>query len=227
MALSLSKTGLNRDSAFNFSCSRCLACCRFKKIQLNPYEIARMADNRGISTSEFIARYTTTGGTILRSNQDGSCVFLNIEGCSVHSDRPLVCRLYPLGRQVDSLGVEIFSQIEFEETCKGVFHENGTIEQYLAEQGAAPFMRAADLYLDLLWRLLDLLNEQRLEPSQAETILETVEAVAADSAGEHDLSWLDMDRAVAEYCRLSGIPVPKGIEEKMGIHIKAVREWAA
>lgn len=227
MAIPLRETGLNRDSTFGFSCSRCLACCRFKKIQLNPYEIARMAGNRGISTTEFIGRFTTTGGTVLQSKEDGACVFLDAEGCGVHPDRPLVCRLYPLGRYVQYLGVETFSRMEPEEGCRGTSHEKSTIEAYLEEQGAGPFMHAADQYLNLLWLLLDMLKEQALEPSHSDTILDTVRLVADGGGGGQDLSWIDMDRALADYCGLSGLPVPEGIGEKMAMHIKAVREWAA
>lgn len=226
MAIPLCKTKLNRHSVFGYSCSCCLLCCRFKTIQLNPYEIARLAGNRGISTTEFIARYTTTGGTILESKQDGTCIFLDTEGCCVHFDRPLVCRLYPLGRHVDFLGVENFSQMESEEGCQGIFHKNGTIEQYLEAQGARPFLHAADRYLDLLWHLLEVIKEQALEPSQCDTLLNTVRAVANSPAGDHDLSWIDMDRALADYCRLSGSSLPESLEKKMVMHIKAVRTWA-
>ncbi|MEA5113143.1 MAG: YkgJ family cysteine cluster protein [Geobacteraceae bacterium] len=227
MSTSLCKTNMNRQSSFGFSCCRCIACCRFKKIQLNPYEIARLARNRGISTTEFIARYTTNSGTILKFGNDGTCIFLNAEGCSVHPDRPLVCRLYPLGRHVHYPTEETFSLIETDEGCKGVFHGNGAIELYLEEQGAGPFMHAADLYLDLLWQLLEMLQDRELEPCQSETVIDTVRAVADTGAGGHDLSRIDMDRAVADYCRQSGIPVPKDLEKKMVMHIKAVREWAA
>lgn len=164
---------------------------------------------------------------MLQSKPDGTCIFLNTEGCGVHSDRPLVCRLYPLGRHVNFLGVETFSQMESEQGCKGGFHESGTVLQYLEEQGAAPFMHAADLYLDLLWQLLEILKERDAEVSQSEVILNTLRAVTENDTGGHDLSWIDMDVAVADYCRSYGVPVPAGIEEKMAMHIKAVREWAA
>jgi len=226
MQNSSSKTALHRQSAFGFSCSRCLACCRYKKIQLNPYEVARLAANQGLSTTEFIARYTITGGTVLRFNQEGTCVFLNDRGCAVHPDRPLVCRLYPLGRYVDFLGVETFAQIEPEPGCKGIGRGDSSIERYLEEQDAAPFMRAADRYLDLLWLLLELLKEQEVGPAQAETVLSTVRAVT-EYGGEQDAFWIDMDRALADYCTFSGIPVPVELDKKMTLHIKAVREWAA
>lgn len=218
---------LDRHSVFGYSCSRCLSCCRFKIIQLNPYEILRLAGNRGISTTEFIARHTTAGGTILQSKPDGTCIFLGNEGCEVHPDRPLVCRLYPLGRHVHFLGVETFSQMESEEGCQGVFHESGTIEQYLKEQDAAPFMQAADLYLDLLWHLLDGLSDATLAPSESATLLNTVQVVSSGQGDGYDLSWIDMDQTLAEYCTRNGMAVPADPNEKIKTHIKAVRTWAA
>lgn len=228
MSIPLCRTELNRHASFGFSCNRCLSCCRFKKIQLNPYEIARLADNRGLSTTAFIARHTTTGGTVLQSKPDGTCIFLDAHGCAVHPDRPLVCRLYPLGRHVDFLGVETFAQMELEPECAGIVHQNGAIERYLEEQDAAPFMYAADRYLDLLWLLLEMLKEQASEPAQSETVQAAMRAINdGDDVREGAVSWIDMDRTVADYCRQCGIPVPESREETMAVHIKAVRKWAA
>jgi len=227
MAIPVIKTGLDRRSTFGYTCNRCLACCHFKRIQLNPYEIARLARNHGVSTTAFIDRYTTTGGTVLRFRKDGACVFLNDRGCSVHPDRPLVCRLYPLQRHVRFSGVECFSQIECEPGCQGLFHENGTIAQYLEEQKAEPFMHAADLYLNLLQRLLETLKGQQLDPAQSKTMLKAVQKVSQNQEGGHDLSWIDMDRAVTYYCSQSRLPFPVDVEAKMALHIKAVQEWAA
>lgn len=223
----LRTTDLNRQSPFGFSCQRCLTCCRCKKIQLNPYEIARLADNRGMAIAEFIARYTTTGGTVLRFTGEGACVFLDAQGCAVHPDRPLVCRLYPLGRYVDYLGVETFACIEPDKGCRGTLSDNGTIVHYLEEQEAAPFMHAADRYLDLLWHLLEMVKERQREPAHAASIDATVRAVAAGAGATATAPWIDMDQAVAEYCRRTGIPVPEERDKKMMLHIKAVRKWAA
>lgn len=227
MSLPVHKGGLNRQSPFGYSCGRCLACCRFKKIQLNPYEIARLARNRGLTTTAFIARHTTTGGTVLRFDEAGACVFLDDRGCAVHPDRPLVCRLYPLGRHVPLSGAEYFNQMACEPGCRGRFHENGTIEAYLEEQGAGPFLHAADLYLELLWRLLERLQEESLAASQAENLIETVRRVSDRPEGGHDLAWIDMDRAIADYCRQSGRSVPGALEARMALHLEAVRSWAA
>ena len=55
----------------------------------------------GLDTTQFLARYTEAGGTVLRTREeDRGCVFLGPRGCTVHPDRPLACRLYPLARWV-------------------------------------------------------------------------------------------------------------------------------
>jgi len=87
-------------------------------------------------------------------------------------------------------------------------------------------MHAADRYLDLLWHLMEKLKEQELAPSQSEAVLAAVHAVAGGADGP-EAAWVDMDRAVAGYCSRLNLPVPEEINEKMAMHIKAVREWAA
>lgn len=221
-------TDLHRESPFGFTCHRCLGCCRFKKIQLNPYEVARLASHLALSTTAFIAHYTT-GGNVLRFDDQGTCVFLSDDGCTVHPDRPLVCRLYPLGRYVDFLGMETFAQLRLEDGCQGQLHNHNTITQYLKEQGALPFMHAADRYLDLLLHLVEHLRDQELAPDQATAVLDAVRMdpeTGAEATGQH--AWIvDLDRTVTDYCRRTGMPVPDDIENRMKLHIKAVRQWAA
>ena len=147
-------------------CSQCLLCCRHKKIQVNPYEVTRLAANRGLSTAEFINRYTHDSGTILNWEEDGACVFLDSKGCGVHPDRPLVCHLYPVGRHVLPSGEETFSEIEPDKGCKGVYSNDGMIAAYLESQGARLFMEAADKYLDLFWRLYQILQEETAQPEK-------------------------------------------------------------
>jgi uncharacterized protein len=226
MTLSVFKHGLNRNSAFGFSCGRCIGCCRNKKIQLNPYEIARMASHLGISTTDFIKQYTVSG-TVLKNREDDTCIFLETNGCSIHPDRPLVCRLYPLGRHIRHPWVESFSQFEPEPGCKGTFNQGGTIETYLDAQGAFPFMRAADLYLELLCFLLETLNDKPFSQDQSDTVKETVHNITKGNASEDDLMWIDMDRTINDFCGRSGTAIPTTLDERMAIHITAVRKWAA
>src|SRR5262245_23039972 len=137
----------SRSAPFGYVCRRCSRCCQDKQIQVNPYEVARLARAKGQSTSAFRADWTIDGrGTTLRWTEDGACVFLGPHGCEVHGDRPLVCRLYPLGRHVRSDGGEYFTTLEGHPQSAGQFTGDGTIAEYLSAQGAQPFMDAADAY---------------------------------------------------------------------------------
>jgi uncharacterized protein len=228
MGIQLRRTLLAAETPFAFSCSQCSSCCRDKKIQVNPYEIARLARNRNMSTSSFAEHYTDGPGTLLNWREDGTCVFLEPGGCSVHPDRPLVCRLYPLGRHVLNSGAEHFSEIEPDPECTGVYLENGTITDYLESQGARPFMHAADRYLNLFWKLHGILLETAADPAKEEAIITVFRnfSLGAGEKGEKAVNLTDMDAAVAEFCNRSNRQVPIDVEEKMSIHIEAVEAWA-
>lgn len=205
---------------------RCLACCRNKKIQVNPYEIARLARNRKLSTADFIDRYTTEGETFLRWDADGTCVFLDSQGCSVHEDRPLVCRLYPLGRHVLSTLEETLSEIEPDPECKGIYGHDGTIDDYLESQNARPFMAAADRYLSLFWKLYEVLQKNAAEPENRIAVVNVFMGSIEAAAEPYDIL-KDVDTAVAEYCKKATVPFPKDMEEKISLHIRAIEAWAS
>jgi hypothetical protein len=223
--LPIRRTGLKAHTPFFFSCAQCLRCCHHKKIPVNPYEIARLATNRGLSTGEFIERYTHDRGTILDWDEDGACVFLDSTGCSVHPDRPLVCRLYPLGRHVLPSGEERFSEIEPEQGCKGAYSDNATITAYLDSQGARPFMEASNRYLDLFWKLCLILENEAIEPRKQNAIVSVLQNKDGGKC-QHDIGFADVDAIVLAFCEKVSIAVPKNPDEKMLIHIRAVEAWA-
>ena len=138
-----------RDAAFSYECHRCLRCCRGRAIQLNPYEVLRLARNRAIDTGAFVDRFVDLGRMALRNRGDGTCVFLGPEGCEVHADRPLACRLYPLGRIVRG-DRERWVELPAADGSEGVRSVDGSVADYVASQGAEPFMAAADAYHQLL-----------------------------------------------------------------------------
>ncbi|MBN1548895.1 MAG: YkgJ family cysteine cluster protein [Syntrophaceae bacterium] len=226
MNLPLRRTGLHRETPFAFSCRRCLSCCRKKKIQINPYEIARLSRNRGLSTGLFLETYTTDNATYLKFNEEGACVFLDDEGCSVHPDRPLVCRLYPLGRHVLPNLEETFSEIEPDTTCRGLYRtDGGLIADYLEEQQALPFMAAADRYLRLFWELYEVLQRNAVAESNRNAIVHVFLGESGDEAVRYDIL-KDVDEAVAQYCSKMKLSVPQDLEEKTLIHIRAIEAWA-
>src|SRR5580704_6522129 len=112
---------LERSAPFSYECGACSRCCHGKLIPLTPYEVARLAEHLGTTTTETLERWTTRGGSALASRPDGGCVLLGEQGCSVHPARPLACRLYPLGRSIAPDGSERFAEVEPHPETAGVY----------------------------------------------------------------------------------------------------------
>lgn len=186
---------------FGYICRACSRCCSHKIIQVNPYEIARLARFYGISTSEFRKAYTDNGGAHLKRDEDDTCIFLGAVGCGVHPDRPLVCRLYPLGRRVRADGSETWIHMERPAECEGELSEAETIADYIAAQGALPYMQAADSYSDWVRR--------------AHALAESGNGTQPDI----DDDVLDMDGAIERWCTARDIPEPQDIEARRLLHL--------
>lgn len=102
-------------------CEGCSACCRGMgtSIILDPLDIHRLSQAIGQSFEEMIddkIELHVVDGMILpnlkMSGADVSCVFLNEEGrCSIHSARPGICRLFPLGRFYEGQSFRYFLQV--------------------------------------------------------------------------------------------------------------------
>src|ERR1700731_3950482 len=138
------------DSRFSYRCMGCGRCCANKNIQVNPFEIAMLAQNRGLSTTELIVSSIEANAPILRTQEDGFCVFFEAGiGCTVHPARPLACRLYPLGmqRRNDSI---TYSRLEPRPGTAGLYGEDGTVADFLAGQDVAEHIDVLCAYLDLI-----------------------------------------------------------------------------
>lgn len=219
--------GMTRETPFSYTCGRCSRCCYHKGISLNPYEVLRLARNQGMNTSEFVERCTDAAGTQLRQRDDGGCIFLTAQGCGVHADRPLVCRIYPLGRHISPRDEETFSELEPHPETEGRYGAAGVVGEYLESQGAAPYMKAADVYLNLFREMADLLVEQvdRLAPPQREEIGQ--HCARPDGTISPYPEWLDVDRAVDQYCRERGLAKPAEPWHIMELHLKALSTWSS
>src|SRR5258708_2608318 len=94
-----------RSEPFGYPCGGCRHCCRQHLVAVNGYESARLARRLGLTDEAFRARYTRRGeGAQLAHTADDDCIFLGPDGCTVYTDRPLTCRLYPLWRSLDAKG---------------------------------------------------------------------------------------------------------------------------
>ena len=144
---------LEQDDKFKFNCHQGISCfnecCKNIDIVLTPYDVLRLKNNLGITTTEFIANfanfYEVDGhglpGLNLKTKEDmKTCEFVTENGCAVYVDRPTACRYYALGNMVmrkkDSSVAETGYFIVKEGHCKGHFeaHEQ-TVAEYRQDQG--------------------------------------------------------------------------------------------
>jgi hypothetical protein len=154
---------------FQFACTPALscfnACCRDLVQFLTPYDILRLKNGLGLSSQEFLERYTRrhvgpeTGLPVVTlAPADGDerlCPFLTPDGCAVYSDRPSSCRIYPVARAVGRCRktgkmTEYFALIK-EPHCLG-FRQNRrqTVAEWIQSQGLPPYIARNDRFLDMI-----------------------------------------------------------------------------
>ena len=162
------------------TCSRTGTCCHGKAVWLNPWELHCLAREKKISSIRFRDLYTEFGGIRLLfdgkigyKDQQACSQYVDNFGCSVHLGRPLACRLYPLGRQIQNEQAHyIFEGNEFPclEGCPVVSQlPHLSVGEYLEGQEANTFETAQDAYLLLMQNLADIAFELLLNTSLAET----------------------------------------------------------
>lgn len=148
------------------TCSRKGTCCHGNQVFLNPWEIAQLANEKKLSVQEFIQHFTDFGGILLRfkgekNTQGKSACNLYVEnfGCSVHCSRPLACRLFPLGRQIQNEEVQYMYQGDKFPCLNGCPEVNElpklTVQEYLKGQETSQFEQAQDSYLEVMQNLAD------------------------------------------------------------------------
>ena len=158
---------LNLDDKLPLTCSRTGTCCHGKRVMLNPWELVCFAKEKKITTREFLALYTELGGIRLRfdgakgwKGQQACSQYVEGFGCSVHLGRPLACRLYPLGRQIQSNEVHYMHQGKAFPCLEGCPEVAAlpllTVGEYLQEQITDRFEKAQDAYLELMQNLADI-----------------------------------------------------------------------
>jgi hypothetical protein len=146
-------TLLEGDKVIQFRCHRGVkcwnACCSNIDITLTPYDILRLKNRLGLSSGEFLQKYTVPyemdkdgmPGVKLRAVEGGTaCQLMVPEGCSVYEDRPTACRYYPvalvsLRRQDEYTDRQNYALVE-EKHCLGHFEDQKqTIDEYRKDQG--------------------------------------------------------------------------------------------
>jgi Fe-S-cluster containining protein len=212
---------LRRDSPFRYTCNACNRCCHNYRIQVNPYEVLTLARHLRMRTTVFMHRHLADG-PYLKRRADGSCGFLGANGCGVHPARPLVCRLYPLGRHISSTDDELFSHIRPHPETAGDYGLDGTIGDYLAAQGALPYIEAADRYMALFRRLHAVLRQA--SAASAENMMNIISTGRSGKgpATRRYKHILDPDKAIDLYFGKRTTQAHRNPQDAMGLHIKAI-----
>jgi hypothetical protein len=129
---------MDLDSKFSFMCHKGLECftqcCGKIDIFITPYDVVRIKNRLGITSGEFLVNYVQLMELkksklplyMLKMTKEGRCPFVTEEGCTIYSDRPVVCRYYPIGfgllKSKEVGGGDFFFPIK-EHYCKGYEEE--------------------------------------------------------------------------------------------------------
>jgi len=160
---------LHPNQTFCFACHPDIACfnacCRDLNQYLTPYDILRLKNNLGVSSQQFLDRYTEchTGPrsglpvVSLRMPEENrrECPFVSPRGCTVYEDRPGACRTYPLGRMAskkrgESTCTESFFLIR-EPHCLGFDEQTEwTLAEWKKNQGLDIYYDMNDLMMEVI-----------------------------------------------------------------------------
>jgi Fe-S-cluster containining protein len=160
---------LGPDDTFQFRCHPgvpCFnTCCADVNIFLSPYDVLRLTERLGISSTEFLKKYTllpvqkdmNTPVVLLkmRDNETKSCPFLTEEGCGVYSDRPWPCRMYPVGLATsrdteDGWRGERFYFLLKEEGCQGHGEARQlTVKEWMDDQEVDAYDEWGEAYKEM------------------------------------------------------------------------------
>ena len=127
-----------------FKCVKCASCCKDKNVivTLTHLDIIRLADFLNCDGRELLRNYlsfyqanhqlieklvfpaleTYRGKAILglRKRNDGTCVFLEGNLCSIYPARPMICRTFPFTFSIENGLLRYGLTIKAKKDCKGL-----------------------------------------------------------------------------------------------------------
>jgi hypothetical protein len=159
---------LTEESTFRFACKPGVPCfnecCGDVNIFLTPYDILRLKNRLGITSDEFLDRYTLLPieehqnypvvMLKMQDNEKKACFFVSGEGCTVYKDRPWACRYYPVGlashKEGESPADQDFYFLLKEDVCKG-FDENRewSVREWREDQGVDKYDEFGRLFKEI------------------------------------------------------------------------------
>lgn len=157
---------LKPTDTFQFRCHPGVSCfghcCADVNIALTPYDVLRLKNRLGLSSSEFLREHTLIPFTKdqqipvpllkMRDDEKKSCQFNDGGYCQVYEDRPWACRMYPVGfaSPQEGSGNEPFYFLLEEDGCRGHEEERTqTIGEWTDDQGIRTYDEMGNLYQPL------------------------------------------------------------------------------
>lgn len=147
---------LGRADLFEVSCdvdgcaSNC--CTKSAPIILNPYEIALICRESGLSYEDLLDVVETDRANnfpLVMLPRDPACHFWTGRGCRIYQGRPLACRLYPLGRVFERNASHIVHPSV--NLCTGISaRPSRRVADYLASQDTDLLIRMADAWIEFV-----------------------------------------------------------------------------
>lgn len=176
----MTSTQLHLDDILPLTCTRAGTCCHGNRVFLNPWELRCLAREKQLTPTAFRDQFCDVGGIVLRfdgpANSSGksACrLYVENAGCSVHVARPLACRLFPLGRQVQQGTAHYMYQGETFPCLNGcsdvVKLPHISVRDYLKGQQTDSFETAQDEYLEVMQNIADIAFTLLLDTGLAES----------------------------------------------------------
>ncbi|MFH1051011.1 MAG: YkgJ family cysteine cluster protein [bacterium] len=158
---------MKKTDKFGFACHPGVPCfnkcCNDVNIFLTPYDIIRLKNRLGITSSEFLAKYTilpieeNLKHPIVMFQMDDetlNCQLVGENGCTVYEDRPWSCRMFPVGiaspkDNTEQLEEEFYFLLE-ESVCEGFKDgKEWTIEEWMKDQGVEDYVELGELFKEI------------------------------------------------------------------------------
>jgi Fe-S-cluster containining protein len=182
-------TRLDPDTKFKFLCHKGIKCftrcCSNIDIMLTPYDVLRLKNRLGISSGEFLDKYTMMNideksshpyaYLKMSEDEDRLCPFVVVpDGCTIYTDRPVSCRYYPIGQTtlkkgIGSSGEGIHEEFYFfvrEKHCLGYKEDTEwTIDSWRDDQGSEHYDSMNREWKDILMRR-NLPGKNELDPKK-------------------------------------------------------------
>jgi hypothetical protein len=122
------------DIEEQIDCTQCANCCRMATAVVTERDVDRLARHFRVKPQRIIDDYVVKSeeeGFILRRRENGECVFLEGNLCSVYEARPETCQRYPhLVRGPGSIAARMWSMVDRAVICPIVYN---TLEAFKVE----------------------------------------------------------------------------------------------